>query len=172
MLKVCNPELHLLTKREHIDMVEKLIRRGVSSVNSKRLCRANNKFMSDYKPKNNSSFILIIDANNLYGGILQKFLLPLGEFELFDKSEWTDENAQKILSRILNIPGDIGTGYIVDVDLSYPDSLHDLHSDFPLAPIKEAINECWLSDYHCDLLADMQIKKTTSGEKADPEAFR
>ena len=97
---------------------------------------------------------------------------PCAKFELFVKSEWTDENAQKILNRNLIIPGDIGTGYIVDVDFSYPDSLHDLHSDFPLAPTKRAINECWLSDYHCDLLADMQIENTSSGEKADPEAFR
>ena len=37
MLKICNPELHLLTEREHLDMVESLIRGGVSSVYSKRL---------------------------------------------------------------------------------------------------------------------------------------
>ena len=40
MLKKCNPQLHLLTEREHLDMVESLIRGGVSSVYSKRLCRA------------------------------------------------------------------------------------------------------------------------------------
>ena len=66
MLKICNPKLHLLTEREHLDMVESLIRGGVSLVYSKRLCRANNKFLSDYKPKNISSFIIMIDANDLY----------------------------------------------------------------------------------------------------------
>ena len=78
---------------------------------------------------------------------------------MFDKSEWTDENAKEILNRILNTPDDDETGYIVEVDISYPDSLHDLHSDFPLAPTKEAIDECWLGDYQCNLLADVQIKK-------------
>ena len=140
MLKICNPHLHHLTEREHLDMVENLIRGGVSSVYSKRLCRANNKFLPDYKPKNISSFIIMIDANNLYGGIIEKFPLPLCEFELFDKSEWSDDNAQEILHRILN-------------------TQHYLHSDFPLAPTKEAIDECWLSEYQSDLLADMQIKK-------------
>ena len=165
MLKICNPELHLLTQREHFDMVESLIRGGVSSVYSKRLCRANNKFLPDYKPKNISSFIIMIDANNLYVGIMEKFPLPLREFELFDKSEWTDENAQEILNRILNTPDDDEVGYIVEVDFSYPDSLHDLHSDFPLAPTKEAIGECWLSDYQSDLLADMQVKKPPQVKK-------
>ena len=159
MLKICNPELHLLTEREHLDMVESLIR-GVSSVYSKRLCRANNKFLPDYKPKNISSFIVMIDANNLNGGIMEKFPLPLrGEFELFDKSEWTDANAQEILNRIFKTPDDDEIGYIVEVDFSYQDSLHDLHSYFLLAPAKEAINECWLSEYQSDLLEEMQIKK-------------
>ena len=139
MLKICNPKLHLLTEREHLDMVESLIRGGVSSVYSKRLCRANNKFLSDYKPKNISSFIIMIDANNLYGGIMEKFSLPLHEFEMFDKSEWTNEQAQEILRRILNTPDDDEEGYIVEIDLSYPDSLHDLHSDFPWHPQKKRL---------------------------------
>ena len=126
---------------------------------SKRPCRANNKLLPDYKPKNISSFIIMIDANNLYGGIMEKFPLPLFEFELFDNSEWTDDNAQEILRLFLNTSDDDPVGYIVEVDLSYPDSLHDLHSDFPLAPTNEAINECWLSEYQSHLLADMQIKK-------------
>ena len=107
----------------------------------------------------------MIDANNLYGGIMEKFPLPLCEFELFDKREWTDDNAQEILHRILNTPDDDPVGYIVEVDLSYPDNLHYLHSDFPLAPTKEAIDECWLSVYQSDLLADMQIKKPPQVKK-------
>ena len=101
----------------------------------------------------------MIDASNLYGGIMEKFSLPLCEFELFDKSEWTDANAQEILNRILKTPDDDEIGYIVEVDFIYPDRLHDLHSDFPLAPTKEAINECWLSEYQSDLLEKMPIFK-------------
>ena len=35
---------------------------------------------------------------------------------------------------VLNIPDDSPKGYILEVDLEYPKELHDLHSDFPLAP--------------------------------------
>ena len=51
MMKFCKPGSELDTEREHLDMVENLIRGGVNSVFAKRLCKANNKFMNDYKPK-------------------------------------------------------------------------------------------------------------------------
>ena len=84
---------------------------------------------------------------------------------MFDKSEWTDNDAQETLQRILKTPDDDDTGFIVEVDCSYPDHLHDLHSDFPLAPTKEAIDESWLSQYQSDLLDEMQIKKPPKVKK-------
>ena len=60
----------------------------------------------------------MIDANNLYGGTMEKFRIPPHEFEMFDKSEWTDEQAPELLRRILNTPDDDEVGYIVEVDLN------------------------------------------------------
>ena len=92
----------------------------------------------------------------------KKFPLPLHDFEMFDRSEWTDEEAQEeFLRRILNTPDDDEVGYIVEVDFS----LNDLHSDFSLGPTKEVIDECWLSEYQSSLLADMQIKKPPQVKK-------
>ena len=44
-------------------------------------------------------------------------------------------------------------GYVLEVDLEYPDELHALHNDYSLAPEKIAIPYCILSNY-CKKVAD------------------
>ena len=157
--------MELLTEKEHFDMVENLIRGGVSSVFAKRLCKANNKIMPDYKPKQQSTFILMINVNNLYGGIIEKFPLPVSTFEMFDESEWTNEKEKEILQRILNTPDDNDVGFIVDADVIYPDELLDLRSDFLLAPTNESIDALWLSHYQKELLDQMNVRAPPAGKK-------
>ena len=38
-------------------------------------------------------------------------------------------------------------GYLLEVDLEYPEELHELHNDFPLAPEKLAVSSNMLSKY-------------------------
>ena len=62
----------------------------------------------------------MIDANNLYGGIMEKFPLPLNSLEF---------NDQVTIAEILNTSRESEIGYILDVNRLYPDHLHDAHSD-------------------------------------------
>ena len=44
-------------------------------------------------------------------------------------------------------------GYLLEVDLKYPDKLHELHYDYPLAPEKLAVSSGIFSKY-CKEIAD------------------
>ncbi|GFW64833.1 uncharacterized protein TNCV_3066901 [Trichonephila clavipes] len=70
-------------------------------------------------------------ANNLYGWAMSQHL-PTHDFF------WTDEDVN-----FMNLPDDSQIGYIFEVDLEYPDELHDLHNCYPLAPEKiEKVVKC------------------------------
>ena len=42
----------------------------------------------------------------------------------------------KVINRILNRSANSSYGYFLEVDLDYPEELHDSHKDFPMAPEK------------------------------------
>ena len=94
--------------------------------------------MPDYDSSQPSTFDSCLDANNLYGGVMQNEKLPQSDFTL---------NSDITLADILNCPDDNPFGYFVEVDLHYPASLHDYNQDFPLAPPKNIFEDDWLSDY-------------------------
>ena len=127
MLKMTGIKLELFEKGQ-IDMllmIEKGIRGGISNA-FKRYAKANNKFMKNFDPEEKSSFIVYLDANNLYGWAMSK-PLPVGGFEWMSEMEL--ENWERFVE-------EEGVGCILEVDLEYPVKLHDFHNDFPLAPEK------------------------------------
>jgi hypothetical protein len=92
---------------------------GISMI-SNRFSKANNPYVPDYDPDEDSSYIMYLDANNLYGWAMSQ-PLPTGEFD------WLNEEEISNLD-ITQIPDDSDEGYIFEVDLKYPKELHDLHN--------------------------------------------
>ena len=58
-------------------------------------------------------------------------------------------------------------GYVLEVDLKYPDELHYLHNDYPLAPEKLSISYDTLSNY-CKKIADKYRIKVGDVKKLVP----
>ena len=58
-------------------------------------------------------------------------------------------------------------GYFLEVDLQYPDELHELHNDYPLAPKKLAVSSDMLSKY-CKKIADKYEIKVGDVKKLIP----
>ena len=50
------------------------------------------------------------------------------------------------------------TGYLLEVDFKYPDKLHKLHNDYPLAPIKFVVSSDVLSKYCKEIADEYEIK--------------
>ena len=68
MLKMTGRELELISDPELFKVVDAGIRGGVSMI-SKRFARANNPLLGSahYDPSQPTSYIIYLDANNLYG---------------------------------------------------------------------------------------------------------
>ena len=58
-------------------------------------------------------------------------------------------------------------GYILKVDFEYPDKLHELHNDYPLAPEKHYVSSDMLSKY-CKKIADKYEIKVLDVKKLIP----
>ena len=124
-LKITEVELKLLSDIDMLLMVEEGTRGGVS-MTSNRYGKSNNKYMGDkFNPSEPSKYITYLDGNNLYGWAMSK-PLPTHGFK------WMKVNELKTWEK---------HPCILEVDLEYPKSLHDLHSDYPLAPERIEVNK-------------------------------
>lgn len=87
-------------------------------------------------------------------------LLPSHEFEWLSKD--SIENLD--VSQMLDNGED---GYIFEVDLEYPNKLHDRHNDYPLAPATVTIRPNMMSPYQKNLAENLE-RKITGCEKLVP----
>lgn len=112
-------QLQLLKDLEMYDFFEIGIRGGMTFVNR------------HYARQDESSQLLYIDINNLYGWALSQKLPARGFQWLTDAEE---------LMQIQNrpLPDEYaGHGYVLEVDISIPANLHDKLSDLPPAPCQQ-----------------------------------
>ena len=119
--------------------------RGDISYIARRHSKANNKYMKCYDSGKESKYITYYDVNDLYGYTMSQYL-PYSEFKCLNKKEMSG-------FCLNSIEENSSIGYILEVDVSYPDNLHELHNDYPLAPERLEISQNMLSNY-CSNIAD------------------
>ncbi|XP_042149661.1 uncharacterized protein LOC121837874 [Ixodes scapularis] len=110
-----------------------------------------------FNPQHEPSQILDLDVNGLYAATMRE-ALPVSDFEWVTKDEIACLN-------IGGAPDDAPTGYILEVDLRYHHHLHETHSDFPLAPVKQNVPYDWLSDHQKSLIDKFEMPKEESTTK-------
>ena len=110
MLNMTKIKLELISDPDMYIFFEKGMRGGVSYI-SNRYSKASNKCLKSYDPKQESKHIYL-DANNLYGYAMSKFL-PTSGFKWinpkgFDLNKYTSNSSK---------------GCVLEVDLEYPKQL-------------------------------------------------
>ena len=143
LLKKTGAELELLTDYDQHLFIEKGLRGGISMV-SKRYAKANNPKVEGYNSSKPNTYILYLDANNLYGWAMSQ-PLPTGGFQ------WVDD-CDRLMETIIEHHADSREGYILEVDLEYPGELHKAHNAYPLAPERMVVKKEGMSEYQHELL--------------------
>ena len=118
MLKFADVHLKLISKTEKYQFLESTIR-GDISVIWKGHAEANNKFLKFYGANKHTAYIKNLDANDLYQHLMMQ-LLPTEILHWVNPKDFNLDNSSK-KSPI---------GCFLDVDLDYPNELHDLHNDY------------------------------------------
>ena len=133
-LKKTKVKLELLTDIDMLLMVEKGIRGRICQA-VHRYAKANNKYMNNYDKSIESSYLMYLDANNLYGWAMSK-KLPVNGFK------WENDLSRFNERFIKNYNENSDIGYFLEVDIDYPKELFNLHKDLPFLPERKKVNKC------------------------------
>ena len=138
-LKTTRANLELFTHVNKHTFITSAIRGGLSYI-AKRHSVANNRYFPEsYDPAAPTTHLVYWDCNNLYGVAMVQSL-PYDNFKWLKKEEIRNFD-------VTTVPDDGPIGYILEVDLDYPEELHKdtSHNCYPLAPEKMTIEDA--SDY-------------------------
>ena len=113
--------------------IEKRIRGGICHA-IHRYAKANNKYMKGYDKNKESPYLKYWDLNNLYGWVMSQ-KLPVNKFE------WIEDISQFNEDFIKNYNEESDEGYFLEVDVQYPEKLHELHNDLPFLPERMKIEK-------------------------------
>ena len=98
-----------------------------------RWAAANNPYMEEYDSNKSTNYLQYLDANNLYGWAMSQ-PLPTGGFK------WIKCGNVNPKSLVNKFAAEKNHGYLLEVDVSYPKELHDLHNDIPFMCTKMKVN--------------------------------
>ena len=107
-------------------MVEKGSRGGICQA-IHRQAKATHKYMKNYDKDTISSYLMYLDANNLYGWEMSQ-KLPVNGFK------WENNLSKFSEIFIRNYNENSDKGYFLEIDVDYPKKVFDLHKDFPFLP--------------------------------------
>ena len=115
-------------------MIEAGIKGGIfQSIH--RYVKTNNKYKKNYDKNIKSSYLMYVDANNLYGWAMSK-KIPINGFKWVKKLSRFNEDFIK------NFDENSDVKYFPEVDIEYLKQLWSHHKDLPFLPEIKKIRKC------------------------------
>ena len=142
MLRLTYVNVKLISDFEKYVFIEGTIRGRISLI-CKGYAKANNKYLKSCDANKPTSYIIYLVANNLYGCSMMHLLA----IEILDWIEPTDFSPD-------NYSNNNPIECFSEVDLDYPDELHDLHNDYPFAGENVEVRKEMLSYYQLQIIDD------------------
>ena len=90
--------------------------------------------MNNYDKSIKSSYLMYLDANNLYGWAMSKKLLV-------DGFKWKNDLSRFNENFIKNYDKNSDAGYFLEVDIEYPKHLWSSHKDLPFSPERKKLGK-------------------------------
>ena len=130
-LKYTKIELELIKNVDLFQMFESGIRGGLSG-----------NFGDRYIESDNNTKILHVDMNNFFG-FAMLLHLPTSNFQIFENNSITES----FIIKVLNTHDCSNTGYVLIVDLIYPDNIEYKSKNFPFCPENKTISPDNYTEY-------------------------
>ena len=136
-LKKTEVKLELLTDYQMLLMIEEGIRGGMCQ-STHRYAKANNKYMKNYDKNIQSSYLMYLDTNNLYGWVMSQ-KLPINGFK------WVTDLSRFNERFIKNYNENSDGGYFLELDVEYP---KNSHKGLPFLPKRKKLEKlvCSIED--------------------------
>ena len=99
-----------------------------------RYAKANNKYMNNYDKSIESSYLMYLDANNLYGWAMSQ-KLPVNGFK------WVNDLSRFNEDFIKNYIENSDKRYFLDVDIDYLKELFNFHKDLPFLSERKKVEK-------------------------------
>ena len=117
-----------------LSMVEKGIQGGICRA-IHRHAKVNNEYMKNYNKHIISSYLMYLDANNLYRRTMSQ-KVPMNGFK------WVTKLSRFKERFIKNYNENSDMGYFLEVDIDYPKELFNLQKDLPFLLERKKVNKC------------------------------
>ena len=155
-LKYTKSEFDILDTEAKSNFVDESIIGGYSAAHSCYALSNNRLIPHKYDEKKKDSYIVYLDANNLYGCGLRG-LLPYKDLILLTAEEAEKFNDEEFIK---NLSDTSPEGYFIKCDVDYPEELHNnlAHITLPFLPEHIEIDGSMLSEYQRATSGDLSTK--------------